>query len=70
MIKVMGSAFSFKNVRYPVDNLLKISVLNDERALDRFVEANVISIDVDHIVFNKVSPNVSIKVGKIWKNLD
>lgn len=67
MMKTMGSAYAFKNVRYPIENLLKISLFRNNSALQRFVEAKLIIIDLDTIIFNKPTSNISLKVSSKFK---
>lgn len=64
MMRSMSWAYSFKNVKYPIENLLKISVFRNKYAMQRFVEAHLITLDPESetVTFNKATSNTEIKV--------
>jgi hypothetical protein len=53
MFKAYNVAFSFKNSTYPIDQLLKITLLNDTKSLKKYLDANVIFHDIEFVYFSK-----------------
>jgi hypothetical protein len=64
MMQTMSWAYSFKNVKYPINELFKIGSFNDTLSFGRFVDAQLLQIESadDSVVFNKANKNISIKV--------
>jgi len=65
MVKVMNHGFSFKNSRYPIENFLKITLLNGRVNLKKYTEKNSIVIADSDIIFSKANSSAIIKVTLI-----
>ncbi len=63
MLKAYNFAFSAKNTKYPIDNLIKITLMNDKKNLDKY--SNIIQIEDDYIIFDKAKATINIKVNSI-----
>jgi hypothetical protein len=63
MLEVYNHGFSSKNVTYPIDNFLAITLFNNKNSLKRYSDLNLIVLGDDYIQFNKVfKKDDSIKV--------
>jgi hypothetical protein len=64
MIRQYNITFSAKNVnKYPIDHFLNITLLNDNKSIDKFIKNNLVQIDGEsNICFSKGNCNNNPKV--------
>lgn len=53
MLQIYNVAYSCKNAKYPIDNFVKITLLNDNLSLNRYSKLHVIETDTENILFSK-----------------
>jgi hypothetical protein len=65
MIRAMNTAYSAKNAKYPVDNLLTVSLLNSRLSLDKYISNGLLTVDDSDgsVLFSKAN-NSADKEGK------
>lgn len=63
MLKIMNTAYSFKNSKYSVEDFLKITLFNGRHMLEIYEDKNLLSIDRDNnILFSKERAKFDINV--------
>ena len=60
----MNTSFAFKNSRYPIEHFIKVTLLNNEDSLKKYIDSNLIVIDSDCIIFSKTNTASNFKVPK------
>jgi len=65
----MNSSFSFKNSRSPRDHIVKVTLLNSEASLKKYIDSKLIVTDSDCIIFSKTNTASNFKVCIIQKPL-
>lgn len=56
MINEYNVAFSWKNSKFPVQNFIDLTLMNDRQSLQKYIDSQMLNIDNEqNIVFNKVN---------------
>ena len=60
----MNTSFAFKNSRYPIEHFIKVTLLNNEGSLKKYIDSTLIVTDSDCIIFSKTNTASNFKVPK------
>ena len=60
----MNTSFAFKNSRYPIEHFIKVTLLNNEASLKKYIDSSLIVTDSDCIIFSKTNTASNFKVPK------
>ena len=53
MLEIYNYGFSCKNLTYPIENFIAITLFNNKNSLKKYSDANMIFLGDDYIQFNK-----------------
>ena len=66
LLEIYNYGFSCKNITYPLDNFISITLFDDKNSLKKYSDANLIVLGEDYIQFNRAfKKDEAIKVVKI-----